>query len=137
MGFKKQYRPIVTIPAETLGSTSGRIGTFPPVTVITATATGLVYQLPVPISGLQKTVIVDWTGDTGNVVLANVSSETAFNGSTSNIITVTSSQEHVVIHLTGVSTSQWAVLGGVTAFSVSTSAAYASPISFVASTITS
>ena len=134
MGFEKTYRPTVTIPAETLGSTSGKIGTFPPVTVITATATGLVYQLPIPKSGLQKTVIVDWTGDTGNVVLANVATGTVFNGSTSNIITVSSSQENVTILLTGISTSQWSAAIGYF-HAQSTATTY--PVVFAGSTVTS
>ena len=134
MGFKKDYRPRVTIPAETLWSTSGKIGTWPPVTVITATATGLVYQLPIPRSGLQKTVIVDWTGDTGDVVIANVSSGTVFNGSTANVITVSSSQQNVTITLTGISTSQWAASIGYNHVQ-STGTTY--PTSFDASTVTS
>ncbi len=109
MGFEKQYRPTVTAPAETLGSTSGKIGTWPPVTVIGATAAGLVYQLPVPRPGLQKTVVVDFSGATGNVTLANKSTGTVFNGTTFNVVTVSSSQNFKAFTLVGVSTSQWAV----------------------------
>ena len=103
-------------------------------TVITATATGMVYQLPIPRSGLQKTVIVDWKGDTGDVVLANVSSGTVFNGSTANVITVSSSQQNVTITLTGISTSQWVASIGYNHVQ-STGTTY--PVSFDASTVTS
>ena len=109
MGFVKQYRPTVTAPAETLGSTSGKIGTWPPVTVITATATGLVYQLPVPHAGLQKTVVVDYTGATGNVTLANKSTGTMINGTTFNVVSMSSSQNFKAFTLVGVSTAKWAV----------------------------
>ena len=131
MGFEKDYRPGVTAPAETLGSTAGKVGTWPPVTVITATATGLVYQLPVPKSGSAKNVVVDYTGATGNLTLANKSTGTVFNGSTANVITMSSSQEHAVFQLTGVSTGQWAAL-----WSVSPTSALPGVV-FAGSTVTS
>ena len=137
MGFKKDYRPRVTIPAETLGSTSGKIGTWPPVTVITATATGLVYQLPIPRSGLQKTVIVKWTGDTGNLTIANKSTGTVFNGTSANVITVSSSQNFKAFNFVGISTSQWAVTWSEQPTTSSGSGDVLSFVRFAASAVTS
>jgi len=131
VGFEKQYRPAVTTPVEALGSTAGKIGSWPPVTVVTATATGLVYQLPVPQSGYSKNVVVDYTGATGNLTLANKSTGTVFNGSTANVITMSSSQEHAVFNFTGVSTAQWAAL-----WSVSPTSALPGVV-FAASSVTS
>jgi len=125
MGFEKKYRPTVWAKAESLGSTAGTIGTWPPVTVITATATGLVYTLPTPQSGLQKTIVVDYNGATGNLTLANASTGTVFNGSTANVITVSSSESHLNVQLTGVTTAQWSSI-------TSTGAG----VSFAASTVT-
>ncbi len=131
MGFEKAYRPTVTTPVEALGSTAGKIGTWPPVTVVTATATGLVYQLPPPQSGYIKNVVVDYVGATGSLTLANKSTGTVFNGSTGNIITVSSSQEHAVFQLTGISTAAYAAL-----WSVSPTSALPG-VAFSGSTVTS
>lgn len=131
MGYVKTRRPEVSTPIETLGSTAGDIAPWPPVTVVTATATGLVYQLPVPQPGFEKTVIVDYTGATGNLTLANVSTGTVFNGSTANVITVSSSEEHAIVRLIGITTAQWAADWGATP----TTAAW--PVAYAGSTVTS
>ena len=123
MGFQKQYRPTITEPVESLGSTAGLIAAWPPITIVTATATGLVYQLPVPHAGQHKRVIIDYNGATGNLTIANKSTGTVFNGSTANVITCASSESHLNIDLIGMSTAQWSAVtstgGGVT-FSGST-----------------
>lgn len=110
MGFEKLQRATISTPAQTLGSTGGTIQAFPPVTVCTATATGAIWVLPIPHAGLQKTVIVDYFGDTGGAIIANKSTATVFNGTTFNIITVSSSQQMQAFYLTGVSSAQWAVV---------------------------
>ncbi len=131
MGFEKAYRPTVTTPVESLGSTSGKIGSWPPVTVGSATADSVVYQLPSPQSGFHKTVIIDFVGTTGDVVIANKSTATVFNGSTANIITVSSSQEHAVFDFVGISTAAYSVL-----WSVSPTSALPG-VAFSGSTVTS
>jgi hypothetical protein len=135
MGYAKEKRNIVTDPAQTLGSTGGTIQAYPTVTVVTATATGVVYTLPTPSAGLQKTVVIDYTGATGNVSVVNPTTAIFFNGSTANIITVTSSQEQAVIQLTGVSATQWAAVGSITSFSVTTASSFDYPINFAGSTV--
>ncbi len=130
MGYEKQFRPSVTAPAETLGSTAGTMSGWPPVTVVTATATGLVYRLPIPHSGYVKNVVVDYTGATGVLSLVNASTATVFNGSTANIITVSSSDEHTVFTLIGISTSQWSAGWSVTPTTG------VSGVTFAASTVT-
>jgi hypothetical protein len=109
MGFRKNRRAAITTPAQELGSTSGTILAYPSVTVVTATATGLTYTLPTPQSGLQKTLVIDYTGATGNLTIAAASTGTVFNGSTANNITVSSSEEHLNLVFTGISQSRWSV----------------------------
>ncbi len=128
MGYEKQRRATISTPAQTLGSTGGTIKAFPPVTVCTATATGAIYTLPTPVAGLQKTVIVDYFGDTGGAVIVNKSTATVFNGTTFNIITVSSSQQMQAFYLTGVSSAQWAC---VWSEQPTTSTGVADAVSFV------
>ena len=107
MGFKKDYRPTVTTPAQTLGSTNSQIGSWPPVTVITCTATGIVYQLPKPVSGMVKHIIVDFNGAASTCAITANTTATFFNGSTHNSIRVSSSQSHANIMLVGITSAQW------------------------------
>jgi hypothetical protein len=109
MGFTKEQRATIGRPAQALGSTGGTIQATPPVSVLTSTATGVVYTLPTPQSGLQKTLVLDYTGATGSVTIANASTATVFNGTTANVITVSSSETTLVLNLVGVSQSKWAV----------------------------
>lgn len=127
MGVNKTYRAAVDTPAQALGTSTGtqRIKAFPKVTVITSTDNVGVYQLPTPRSGLEKTVVVEFNGATGNLTIANKSSGTVFNGTTNNIITVSSSENLLVLSFVGVSSAKWAV-----------SASTGSGVSFAASTIT-
>lgn len=144
MSEQKFKRPIRTPGVredayEALGSTSGAIANFG-VTLITATATGLVYQLPTPARGRRKTVLIDYTGATGNLVIANKSTATLFNGSTANVIRVSSSEQHGFLTLVGVSTANWWAQWSVTpvlTVSTSTGASYNSGFSFAGSTVTS
>lgn len=130
MGYVKTRRNTVNTPAENLGTTAGAIAAFPEVTVITSTAP-TVYQLPVPRSGLRKTVVVDFVTSTGDVTLANKSTATLLNGSTANVVTVSSSQEHAVFDLTGVTSGSWAVNWSVTPTTA------VPGVTFAASTVTS
>jgi hypothetical protein len=131
MGKKYERRPISAPGFETRdavdshGSTSGTLSAYGH-SVITATATGLVYQLPVPFAGAQKFVSIDYTGATGNLTLANASTTTVFDGSTANIITAASSEEHLSLLLFGLSTSKWATI-----------ASTGNGIAFAGSTVTS
>ena len=109
MGYTKEQRATIGRPAQTLGSTGGVIEATPKVTICTNTATGVVYQLPTPQSGLEKTVILDYLGATGSVTFANKSTGTVFNGTTNNVITVSSSDDTLVLTFVGVSTTKWAV----------------------------
>lgn len=111
MGFDKDYRARLNTPAQELSTTTGtsKIKAFPKVTVITSTDDTGVFQLPVPHSGLEKTVIVDFTGATGDLTIANPNTGIVFNGSTANVITVSSSEEHLVLSFVGISTGRWAV----------------------------
>jgi hypothetical protein len=113
MGYIKDRRSRVTNSAQTLGTTGGTILAYPSVTVITATDTGT-FILPVPQPGLQKTIVIDYVGATGNISLVNQSTATVFNGSTANIITVSSSEDHLVAQLIGVTSAQWAAYAGTT-----------------------
>jgi len=110
MGFNKTYRAELNTPVQELSTTTGtsKIKAFPKVTVITSTDNTGVYQLPVPHSGLEKTVVVDFTGATGNLTIANPNTGIVFNGSTANVITVSSSEVQLVISLVGISTGRWA-----------------------------
>lgn len=92
---------------QSLGSTAGNISAAP-LTIVTATATGLVYTLPTPEVGLRKRIVLDYTGATGSVTFANPTTAIFFNGSTANVITVSSSVEHLNIDLWGASATQWA-----------------------------
>jgi len=94
------------MPTESHGSTSGTLATYG-VSIITATATGLVYQLPTPAAGRPKFISVDYTGATGNLTFANASTATVFDGSTANVITVSSSEEHLSLQLVGLTTARW------------------------------
>ncbi len=111
MGYIKDYRARLNSPAQTLATTTGtsKIKAFPKVTVITSTDNTGVYQLPTPHSGLEKTVVVDFTGATGNLTIANKTTSIVFNGTTANIITVSSSETTLILSLVGVSATQWAV----------------------------
>lgn len=111
MGVEKQFRPLLTRGEQTwdteaLGSTSGDIAQYG-LTVITATATGLVYQLQAPKLGDMKTISVAYTGATGNLTIANASTGTVFGGSTNNTMTVSSSADLTRIDLIGISTAAW------------------------------
>jgi hypothetical protein len=130
MGVEKTYRPTVTGAAQTLAA-SGTIKAYPEVTVCTVTSTGVVFKLPPPMPGLEKTVVLDYTGATGNVTFANASTATVFNGSTANIITVSSSEEHAVIRFVGMSSAAYSAM-----WSVSPTTA-APGLAFAASTLTS
>lgn len=133
MGVQKlDPRPVMhlggddrTMPTESLGSTSGDLATYG-VSIITATATGLVYQLQTPAAGRPKFISVDYTGATGNLTIANASTGTVFNGSTANVITVSSSEEHLSLHLIGLSTARWMAFSST-----------GSGISYAGSTVTS
>jgi hypothetical protein len=98
-------------------------------TIITATATGLVYTLPAPVAGLSKRVLLDYTGATGNVTIACPTTIDGFNGSTANTITVSSSEEHAVFDFRGASTAAWSVMYSVTPTTA------APGIAFAASTV--
>jgi hypothetical protein len=97
--------------SESLGSTSGNMAEYG-ATIITATATGLVYTLPAPKPGLVKFVSVNFTGQTDPLVIACQTTLQGFDGSTHNIITVTSSQEHGAFLFYGMSTAQWMAFMG-------------------------
>lgn len=125
MGFEKLQRATIGRPAQALGSTGGLIQSTPPVSVLTSTATGVVYTLPTPQSGLQKTLVVDYTGATGALTIANASTATVFNGTTANVITVSSSETVLVLDLVGVSQSKWAAASST-----------GSGVTFAASTVT-
>lgn len=110
------------VPVTTHGSTSGSL-TAGNVNIITATATGLVYQLPAPKAGQPTWVSVDYTGATGNLTLANASTGTVFNGSTANVITAASSDVHLSVMLMGLTTARfmaWTSTGSGVSFAGST-----------------
>ena len=109
MGFDKQQRAPIGRPAQALGSTGGTIQATPPVTICTATATGVTYTLPTPQAGLQKTIVLDSNGATGVVTFANPTTAISLNGSTYNYLTVSSSESTLVLNFVGVSQSKWAV----------------------------
>lgn len=109
MGVEKTYRPTVSAAAQTLTAT-GNIKAYPEVTIVTATSTGVVTTLPTPQAGLQKTLVIDYTGATGPLTVASGSTATVFNGSTANVITVSSSEEHLGIRLVGVSKTAWSAM---------------------------
>jgi hypothetical protein len=92
---------------ETFGTTGGTM-TGAPITIITATDTGH-FVLPTPEVGLQKLVSIDFVGATGDLLIVNPSTLIVFDGSTANIMTVSSSQEHLTIKLTGASATRWLV----------------------------
>lgn len=133
MGFQKERRPVISTPAQLLSTTQGTIDSWPPVTVITSTD-NVNFTLPVPQAGLQKTIVLDFTGNTGDVLILANATATVFNGSTANSIVCSSSQEQVFVRLVGVSTSQWAAMGSVTAFSVTTASTFDYPLTFAGST---
>jgi len=108
MGYQKERRPVISTPAETLGTTEGTIGSWPPVTIITST-NNVNFTLPTPQAGLRKTVVLEFSGATGDVLILNGSTATTFNGSTANAIVVSSSQTNVWCELIGVTTAQWAL----------------------------
>lgn len=108
MGFEKQRRATIGTPSQSLGSTGGTIKAFPKVSILTSTATGTVYQLPTPRAGLEKTLIVDYVGATGNLTIASKSTATVINGTTANVITVSSSDNTLVVSLVGASSAKWA-----------------------------
>lgn len=119
--FTKGYRET---KSESLGSTAGTIAEYG-MTIITATATGLVYQLPAPKQGLRKHIVVDYNGATGNLVLANPTTTDFILGTTANTITVSSSA-NVAIDLMGMSTAGWSANFASTA-----------KVAFAGSTVTS
>ncbi|MDX2466305.1 MAG: hypothetical protein QNL12_03255 [Acidimicrobiia bacterium] len=93
---------------------TGNIKSYPPVTVCTITSTGAILTLPTPSAGLEKTVVLDYTGATGAAVIACATTAQGLNGSTANIISVSSSEEHAAVRLVGMSASAWSVLWSVT-----------------------
>lgn len=94
------------LAVESLGSTGGNIAAHG-CTVITATAANLVYTLPAPTLGQSKWVVVDYTGNADDLIVACNTTAQFFNLSTANTIVVSSSVEHVAIELYGMSTSRW------------------------------
>lgn len=110
MGVEKIKRPVVAGSIANYGSTSSQLSAADSLSVITATATGLVYTLPTPIGGVEFTVVVDYTGATGAVTIANKSTATTFNGSTANVITAASSEVHLNLRFVGISSSRYAVM---------------------------
>jgi len=127
MGFDKERRPVISTPAQLLGTTEGTIDSWPPVTIITST-NNVNFTLPTPQAGLQKTVVLDFTGATGDVQILCKSTATTFNGSTANALVCSSSQEHIVYNLVGITTARWSVGWSATP----TTAAW--PVSFAGST---
>jgi len=94
---------------ESLGSTGGAMAEYG-ATIITATAANLVYSLPAPKAGLIKFVSVNYTGDADDLIIACETTAQGFDGSTHNIITISSSQEHLAFLFYGLTTAQWGVI---------------------------
>lgn len=94
------------LAVEFLGSTGGNIAAHG-ATVITATKANMVFTLPAPVLGMEKFLVVDYTGNADDLVIACNATDKFFNLSTKNTIVVSSSVEHVVIDLYAMSTSRW------------------------------
>jgi hypothetical protein len=109
MGVKKEYQPTVSGAAQALTAT-GDISAYPKVTVCTVTSTGVVLTLPAPQAGLEKRLAIDYVGATGVLTVAANSTSVLLNGSTANVIQVSSSEEHLGISLVGMSASAWSVM---------------------------
>lgn len=132
MGWFKVKRPLLAAGGIKVGNTTGSASTdervvfvgnglqslvttgshtidASPLTVITATDTGT-YVLPTPEAGLRKRIVVDYVGATGNLRIVNPTTSIFFNGSTANILTVSSSEVHLNIDLWGLSATQWAAM---------------------------
>jgi hypothetical protein len=96
--------------SESLGSTGGGMDEWG-ATIITATAANMVYSLPTPLPGKIKWVSVNYTGNADDLIIACETTAQGFDNSTANIITVSSSQEHMNFLFYGLSTAQWGVIG--------------------------
>lgn len=114
MGKRYEKRPI-SAPGldfrtvESHGSTDATLSQYG-VSIITATATGLTYTLPIPEPGQTKVVSIDYTGATGSLTLAQNNTGVLLNGSTANTITAASSEKHLTLLMFGLTTSRWAVM---------------------------
>lgn len=113
MGYQKIKRPVLAsrgvrkMPVESHGSTDSTLDAYG-LSIITATATGLTYTMAAPVAGVEKFVGIDYNGATGNLTIAQAATGVNLNGSTANIITVSSSESHLLLHFVGASTSnQW------------------------------
>ena len=94
------------IAVEFLGSTGGNIRAHG-ATVITATAADLVYTLPAPQAGDEKFVVVDYTGNADDLIIACAATSGSFNLSGKNTIIVSSSNEKAAFDLYAMSTLVW------------------------------
>jgi len=96
------------IEVEFLGSTGGNIRAHG-ATVITATATGLVYTLPVPKAGDEKFIVVDYLGSTNTdpLIIACAATDNTINLSAANTIVVSSSNQKAAFDLYAMSTTNW------------------------------
>ena len=133
MGYEKERRPVISTPTQLLGTTEGTIDSWPPVTIITST-NNVNFTLPTPQHGLRKTIVLQFSGATGDVLILNGSTATVFNGSTANAIVVSSSQTHIWAELIGISTAKWALGYSVAPITSSGVGDVVSPLTIAGST---
>lgn len=94
------------IEVEFLGSTGGNIRAHG-ATVITATKADMVYTLPTPVAGDEKFLVVSYTGNTDDLIIACAGTSQSFNLSAANTIVVSSSNQTAAFDLYAMSSKVW------------------------------
>ncbi len=121
---------------ESFGSTGTTLDEYG-ATVITATAANMVFTLPPVKPGLFKWVNVTYTGNADDFIIACNSTEEGFDGTATNTIVCTSSQEHTNFLFYGLTTAQWGVIYSPGRLTRASTAISAADYVFTASTVSS